>query len=103
MRVPPNGPGGSVSFAGLHAIGALMIPAPRCRHPVCCLTGLGEFAPTCIATRRFGSYSRLHDDYRLLMVCGVQPITACWGCWQWRACASVRHVTQNNRPMRVLG
>ena len=32
MRVPPNGPGGSVSFAALHAIGALMIPEPRCRH-----------------------------------------------------------------------
>src|SRR3954447_5206953 len=81
MRVPPNGPGGSVSFAGLRAIGVLMIPAPRCHHPVCCLTGLGGLTPTCIATRRSGNCSRRRGSCRLITACGGRPITACWGCW----------------------
>jgi hypothetical protein len=93
MRAPPNGPGGSVSFAVLHATGAPMIPEPRCRHPGCSLTGPRGLARTSTATMRSGSYSRPRDDCRLFTAYGVRPITACWGCWLWRACGSVRSAT----------
>ena len=97
MRVPPNGPGGSASFAVLRAIGVLMIPEPRCHHPGCSLTAPGGLARTCTATRRSGNCSRPRDSYRLLTVCGVRPITVCWACWRWRACESVRHATYKRK------
>jgi len=94
---PTEWASGSASFAVLRVIGALMIPEPRCRHPVCCPTGLGERAHTCTATRRFGNCSRRRGDCRPLTVCGVRPITVCWGCWRWQACASVRHATYKQK------
>ena len=73
MRAPPNGPSGSVSFADLHATGALMIPEPRCPHPVCCLTGRGGLAPTCTATTR--SEKLLQAARRLPSAHGLRGLT----------------------------
>ena len=53
--------------------------------------------PYLYSNEESGNCSTPRDSYRLLTVCAVRPITVCWGCWRWRACASVRHATYKQK------